>query len=425
MLRLSSYILLLLAVLGVVGIGSLLGLGIGQKLFLMTMVFSLVWLASASPQDDAKPGRTQSVDPVQGLPTGFGRELLREMPSALIIVSETQRVIYANPAAKRMLPAIRTGSHIATVIRAPAFIEAIETVMQDHENLRFSFTMIAQKERYFEARAAYVPKEAFSDFGDTGQAIIQIEDRTRDKALLQTRSDFVANASHELRTPLSSIIGYIETLQGHAREDPAAREVFLDIMLNQALRMKRLVDDLMSLSRIEMNAHIAPEGHLDLYLVATESANALFPVASQNDVLLQIELPADAPGPMVRGDRDQLSQVVSNLVDNAIKYGGPGKKVRVACSSPDPRYPGKVGVSVIDEGPGISRENIPRITERFFRVSGGKNKDTDGTGLGLAITKHIMARHGGVLDVKSTLGEGSCFTLWIPELRKTGAAAAE
>nr|WP_246237349.1 ATP-binding protein [Halovulum dunhuangense] len=230
------------------------------------------------------------------------------------------------------------------------------------------------------------------------------------------RSDFVANASHELRTPLASILGYIETLQGHARDDPEAREMFLGIMRAQATRMQRLVDDLMSLSRIEMDAHVRPEERVDLFGIAADAAAALFPQASQNDVILQIELPRGPGNPQVLGDRDQIAQVMVNLVDNAIKYSGSGQKVRVSEAEPDARYPGCLGISVIDDGPGIAREHIPRLTERFYRVNPGKSKKLGGTGLGLAITKHILQRHGGALDVKSRLGEGSRFTIWIPRV---------
>ena len=249
-----------------------------------------------------------------------------------------------------------------------------------------------------------------AEFGTANHVIVQIEDKTRDKAMLDMRTDFIANASHELRTPLASILGYIETLQGHARDDPDARERFLDIMLKQANRMKRLVDDLMSLSRIELNAHIRPDTVLDLHKLAAEAAAALFPLASDNDVLLQVEVTQSDSGPQVLGDRDQLNQVVVNLIDNAIKYGGAGRKVRVHAALPDPRYPGMAGISVTDEGPGIAREHIPRITERFFRVNTAQSRDKGGTGLGLAIAKHIMARHSGALDIRSKIGEGSTFT---------------
>ncbi|MEM9813876.1 MAG: ATP-binding protein, partial [Pseudomonadota bacterium] len=294
------------------------------------------------------------------------------------------------------------------------FVEAIEQILGDRQDVACTFSLMMERERFFEARASMLPAGA-GDFGDADQIIVQIEDRTRDKILLKARTDFVANASHELRTPLASILGYIETLQGHARDDPEARERFLEIMMQQATRMQRLVDDLMNLSRIEMDSHIRPDQKLELHHVAAEAAHALFPVATQNDVMLQIEIGGARGGPEVIGDRDQLAQVVVNLVDNAIRYGGSGTKIRVAAAEPNPKYPGHVGVSVIDDGPGIARENLHRLTERFFRVSSTAGRDRDGTGLGLAITKHILNRHSGLLAVESTPGEGSTFTLWLPQ----------
>ena len=170
----------------------------------------------------------------------------------------------------------------------------------------------------------------------------------------------------------------------------------------------------MSLSRIELNAHVKPDTPLGLHRVAAEAADALYPLASQGDVLLQIELSPTDPGPTVLADRDQLNQVMVNLIDNAIKYGGSGTKVRIYAADPDPRYPGMAGISVTDDGPGMAREHIPRVTERFYRVSTADSKDKGGTGLGLAITKHILARHSGALDIRSAPGEGSTFSVWIP-----------
>ena len=368
-----------------------------------------VWRRTATSTTAQEEAKSSS------LPAGFGRALLQQMPAPLILISNAGRLTYANPAAIEILPRSQIGGHISTVIRAPAFLEPIEEILIDGQDAEFNFTLSGDQERYFEARASMLPPGA-TDFGDDVHVIVQIEDRTRDKASLQTRSDFIANASHELRTPLASILGYIETLQGHAKDDPEAREKFLEIMMSQASRMQRLVDDLMSLSRIEMDAHVRPEEVLDLNKIAVDSASSMFPLATVNDVILQVDINSDAQGPRVLGDRDQLAQVIVNLVDNAIKYGGSGKTVRVAASEPDPRYPGQVGISVFDSGPGIPREAIHRLTERFFRVNASHSKNMGGTGLGLAITKHILTRHYGALDVQSRPGEGSKFTLWLPYL---------
>jgi len=379
----------------------------------IAVILLLAAVILLSADSDAPRAQAVAADR-SALPVGTGRALLEQMPAALIVVSDTERLAYANPAARTLFPAARQGAHYSTLIRAPAFVDALDGIFSSRRGAQFSFAQAGPDPRLFEARATILPTELAREFGSDGQVIVLIEDRTRDKAMLDTRTDFIANASHELRTPLSSILGYIETLQTHAKDDPTAREMFLDIMLKQATRMKRLVDDLMSLSRIELNAHVKPDTPLGLHRVAAEAADALYPLASQGDVLLQIELSPTDPGPTVLADRDQLNQVMVNLIDNAIKYGGSGTKVRIYAADPDPRYPGMAGISVTDDGPGMAREHIPRVTERFYRVSTADSKDKGGTGLGLAITKHILARHSGALDIRSAPGEGSTFSVWIP-----------
>jgi two-component system phosphate regulon sensor histidine kinase PhoR len=252
----------------------------------------------------------------------------------------------------------------------------------------------------------------------------------------RTRVDFLANASHELRTPLASLSGFIETLRGHARDDPAAREKFLGIMQAQADRMARLVADLTSLSRIELDEHVAPRGVVDLSLVVGEVVEAIAPLGPSRDVQLQWAMPAGG-AVLVRGERDQIVQVVQNLLDNAMKYSPPGGDVRiellgglteaVAASAagpdgmprlslvaPDPSLETYAVLRVVDQGPGIARQNLPRLSERFYRVGGQKSSDRAGTGLGLAIVKHIMNRHRGGLVVASAEGEGSTFTAYFP-----------
>ncbi len=350
------------------------------------------------------------------LPSGFGRALIEKLPAPLLVIARNGRVAYANPAAHSALPRLQPGVHFASLIRAPAFVEAVTATLEDGDERGFQFTTHQGRERFFEARVGLLPSGG--DFGREAQAIVQIEDRTRTHRAEQLRSDFIANASHELRTPLASIIGYIETLQNHARDDAEARESFLAIMAREAGRMQRLVDDLMSLSRIEMIEHVRPVERWSLNAIAADSASALQPVARQQEVALEIDLdPATA---MVLGDRDQLYQVFVNLVDNAVKYGGAGTKVRVSAAAPSKAHPNRHGVTVADTGPGIPREHLHRLTERFYRVNVGQSRNKGGTGLGLAIAKHILNRHEGKLEIASTPGEGSTFTVWLPA---TGAQA--
>jgi len=344
------------------------------------------------------------------MPSGFGRALIEKLPTPLLVVSRTGRVAYANPAAQEAMPRLQPGGHFAHLIRAPAFVEAVTATLADGEERQVRFSTHQGRERFFEARVGLLPPGGA--FGPETQGIVQIEDRTEQRRSEQLRSDFIANASHELRTPLASIMGYIETLQNHAREDPEARERFLGIMAREAGRMQRLVDDLMSLSRIELSEHVPPVEEWSLHQIAAESAAALAPVARQQGVTLEIELPEG--GGTVQGDRDQLAQVFTNLIDNAMKYGGEGAVVRVQPAPPSKAHPRRRGITVSDSGPGIAREHVHRLTERFYRVNAASSRNKGGTGLGLAIVKHVLNRHGGRLEIASTPGKGSAFTVWLP-----------
>jgi two-component system phosphate regulon sensor histidine kinase PhoR len=249
------------------------------------------------------------------------------------------------------------------------------------------------------------------------------------------RVDFLANASHELRTPLASLSGFIETLKGHARDDPKARDKFLDIMAAQADRMGRLVADLLSLSRIELNEHIPPSGHVDLSRAASDVVDAVSVLSQERGVTVLLD--AQPGGARITGDRDEIVQVIQNLTDNAIKYSPVGGAVeltvrhgldaeaaaaakvagatRLSLLTPDreagARY---VVVTVRDYGPGMAREHLPRLTERFYRVEGQKSGERPGTGLGLAIVKHIVNRHRGGMTVESAPGDGSLFSVYLP-----------
>jgi two-component system phosphate regulon sensor histidine kinase PhoR len=228
------------------------------------------------------------------------------------------------------------------------------------------------------------------------------------------RSDFVANASHELRTPLAAVSGFIETLQGPAKDDAQARERFLGIMSEQARRMRRLIDDLLSLSRAEMKAHLRPEQSVDLREVLARVTTTLGPLAAASRVDLRQTVP-DAPL-TVRGEGDELAQVFSNLIENAIKYGGEDKAVTLVCGTvPGPDGRALPSVTVTDEGPGIPPEHLPRLTERFYRVDVASSRSKQGTGLGLAIVKHILTRHRARLTIASPPGAGATFIVTFDE----------
>jgi two-component system phosphate regulon sensor histidine kinase PhoR len=277
-------------------------------------------------------------------------------------------------------------------------------------------------DRWYQAHVAplrlgQAPADAHPDL-----VLMTIRDLTQLRRMEEMRADFVANASHELRTPLATLSGFIETLQGSAREDSAARERFLGIMKQQATRMARLIDDLLSLSRIELNAHLRPDTAVDLVAIVRQVADALQTLARDRDVEVVVAAPAEPV--MVAGDRDELVRVFENLVENALKYGAAGKRVEIAVTrDATSGRAGETAVSIKDFGPGIAPEHLPRLTERFYRVDVALSRAEGGTGLGLAIVKHILNRHLGRLDIDSRLGEGATFTVRLPLLREDSAPA--
>jgi two-component system phosphate regulon sensor histidine kinase PhoR len=286
-----------------------------------------------------------------------------------------------------------------------------------------------------EIAARVIPMEP--PLADGGRLVVVLSDRTRERAVERMRADFVANASHELRTPLASLIGFIETLLGPARDDPVASERFLGIMAEQSERMRRLIDDLLGLSRIELTEHTPPTGRVDLAELAAREAEAMGPILAQRRARLALDL---TPAIAAPADAEQLAQVVRNLLENAARYGREGGAIRLGVAyragaeAPRPeeaasaggrlgrrveghaRLPARPGVvlSVTDDGPGIAKEHLPRLTERFYRVDKGRSRSAGGTGLGLAIVKHIVNRHRGQLVIDSEEGVGTTFRIWLP-----------
>jgi two-component system phosphate regulon sensor histidine kinase PhoR len=331
--------------------------------------------------------------------------LIEAMPEPVLVVSDSVRLLAANASARALFPHLRFHAPLASSLRAVDLHDAIGRVKNSGEAEDISWLDRVPVERLFQIHVA-----AFNA-GSARIVALTLHDATESRRLEQMRVDFVANASHELRTPLASLLGFIETLQGPAREDSSARERFLAIMLEQARRMARLVDDLLSLSRIEQTLHLRPRAAVDLNALARHVRDALTPVAQDNRVILELE----GQPVVVRGDRDELLRVAENLIENAIKYSAPD------AGEDDRKVWIEVGVresqgvlTVRDEGPGIAPENIPRLTERFFRVDVGQSRAKGGTGLGLALVKHIMARHRGRLGIQSQPGKGATFTAQVP-----------
>lgn len=341
--------------------------------------------------------------------------LTDSLPDPLLLLDARGWVVEANAAARRLLGARMAGRPLASVLRNPALLDAIDALLRGREADEVAFSLPVPVERHLRATLSRLEMPARAGEATAPAVIVVLHDVTDMRRMEQMRVDFVANVSHELRTPLSILSGFIETLRGPARDDPEAQLRFLDIMADQARRMARLVDGLLSLSRIEMDEHRAPTGTVDLGELARAVAAALQPVADAATATLRIDLPAALPA--VIGDRDQLFQVLQNLMDNAIKYGGPEGEVTVEAGPP--AVPGHVAITIRDRGEGIPRAHIPRLTERFYRIDPARSRERGGTGLGLAIVKHVINRHNGRLTIESTPGQGSAFTISLPAALET------
>jgi len=333
--------------------------------------------------------------------------IVERLPDPLIVVRSDRTVQRANAAARTAF-----GDEIPAVLRHPGLRTAIDRALAQQVTQTADLSLPVPVAR--EVNATIL---AMADPGGepAGQVIAVLSDRTREHAVERMRADFVANASHELRTPLASLIGFIDTLRGPAADDPPAQIRFLNIMAEQAARMNRLIDDLLSLSRVELVEHQQPAAQVDLADIVRVAAAGFEPHVQSRGNILDVRVAADLP-PIV-GDSDQLSQVLHNLLENALKYGREGGVIRLAAAiASNPRWPAASGVTlaVSDDGQGIAREHLPRLTERFYRIDQGRSRAVGGTGLGLAIVKHIVNRHRGQLLIESTLGVGSTFTVWLP-----------
>ncbi len=361
------------------------------------------------------------------------RAVVNALPDPVIVLKKDGLVELANPAANELMGIGPEGEFLTTVFRAPMVSMALEDAIKSGNSQKADFVLAAPIERH--CRVYVTPLSSLQ--GDEvdpslmeGRHLVFISDLTTERRLEKMRSDFIANASHELRTPLASMLGFLETLQGHAKDDPEAREKFLGIMQAQAERMLRLVKDLMSLSSIELNEHLLPDDKIDLVAIADEVRTSLEPVAVSYGGTLEVKNQLEERQ-QVEGDRDQLVQVIQNLADNALKYAGEAPDVEIIIGRGTPPQHGDVRtgetavqisaragiavsdlvyVQVRDHGAGIRRKDLPRLTERFYRVDVEASRTRGGTGLGLAIVKHILNRHRGGLQIESVEGEGSAFT---------------
>jgi len=338
-----------------------------------------------------------------------GGAIVEALPDPLLVLGADQRLRRANGAARREF-----GAEAAPVLRHPTLRAALDAARAGDPPQSVELLLPVPVPREWQANVtALDPAPDNSD----DRFVVVLADRTRERAVERTRADFVANASHELRTPLASLIGFIETLRGPAEDDPAAARRFLGIMAEQAARMERLIADLLSLSRIEMHEHQRPEGLVDLADLVARIAAELEPQIRARGAALHLDLASGLP--QVPGDADQLAQVLQNLLGNSIQHGRQhGAAIRLSAhpAGPGAGWPHRPGValSVADDGLGIPREHISRLTERFYRVDRGRSRAAGGTGLGLAIVKHIVNRHRGQLRIASREGAGATFTVWLP-----------
>jgi two-component system phosphate regulon sensor histidine kinase PhoR len=393
--------------------------------------------------DATGDGQAAEIEP--RLETPFAA-MLDLLPDPLILIQGgaredvgSRRFVYANDAARKALRIQRSEAALTTAIRAPEVLDAVDAALFGGSPSHADYVIRGVQDRFWRASALPLAQPD----GAPRLALLTLRDETELRRGERTRADFLANASHELRTPLASLTGFIETLRGHAREDPEARERFLGIMHLQAERMRGLIDDLMSLSRIELGEHIPPSGQTDMTTLVIDVLDALGPMARARTVTFEPHLPAGGEA-IAAADRDQIVQVIQNLIENAIKYAPDGGCVvvevisdvtavaaaaqasnlaaRFSILTPDhatgKRY---VAVRVRDFGPGMDRNHLPRLTERFYRVEGQKARERPGTGLGLAIVKHILNRHRGGLVVESEPGAGTLFTAYVPRADGAGA----
>lgn len=332
--------------------------------------------------------------------------VLTAVPLPLVLVGSDDRITAANRAAEVILGPGQIGRHHAIALRQPGLLAAIEAALRHGVAGQARHVILGPSHE-----VTYLVTITPVSEADLSGALCVFQDITEQELIGQFRRDFIADISHELRTPLTSLIGFIETLRGAAQDDPAARERFLTIMAQEAERMNRLVRDLLSLSGVEAKERQQPTTPVNVGRLVQTVATGFYPIADAAGVVLEINGADTAPH--IPADGDQLTQVLQNLIENAIKYGAPGKKVTIAIHPPDDDP--MLQIDVIDQGIGIEARHLPRLTERFYRIDSHRSRERGGTGLGLAIVKHIVSRHRGRLAITSEPGKGSCFSVFLPK----------
>jgi len=402
--------LLILVALGV-ALGGI-GTGFAAVLAIAIAGWPIFWLWR-----QARITRQPTPPPSTGMPPpaapALGAPVIDGLPDPLLILNGRREITLANRAARQLLGRTLTGRDITFALRQPHVLALVDKALVSATPGETELNLLAPVSRDFHVLVA--PLQGAPSAAEQPAAALSLHEITEIRQAENMRADFVANASHELKTPLANLVGFIETLKGPARDDAQARDRFLDIMQTEAARMSRLINDLLSLSRIEQDEHMQPATQVDVAGLLKGVARLMELRAEKQNLRIELDLAEDLMP--IRGDQDQLIQVFQNLLDNALKYSRPGGSVQLR-ARPVERLP-RVGgtgilISVQDHGEGIPREHLPRLTERFYRVDAGRSRRMDGTGLGLAIVKHITLRHRGWLDIQSEAGQGTTVTIGLP-----------
>src|SRR5690349_12296725 len=367
---------------------------------------------AAAARDDVR-----RIDPVQAAAVSA---VIAGMPDPTVVLDRAGRVLHLNAAAAQLAPALRKNELAQFALRSPEIISALREAIATTEPRRAMYLDHAPIDRWMELMITPVPVP--TNYGGVDKCMLMtFHDQTPLRRVEEMRADFVANASHELRTPLAALSGFIDTLQGPAKEDAKARERFLGIMHAQATRMARLIDDLLSLSRVELSAHVRPDTSVDIVPIIRQVADGLEPLARERQVEIEIDLPTMPV--TIAGDREELLRLFENLIENALKYGASGGRVIVSLTqATSGEGAPEVRIMVRDFGPGIAPEHLPRLTERFYRVDVGDSRAQGGTGLGLSLVKHILNRHRGRLLIESVPKNGAVFTACFPQAKTPPSA---
>jgi|APSaa5957512535_1039671.scaffolds.fasta_scaffold65351_1 two-component system, OmpR family, phosphate regulon sensor histidine kinase PhoR len=347
----------------------------------------------------------------------FEVNILDGLADPVILIDENRNFVDGNRAALDLVGDNVRGKNLATILDCPEIIEAVDRVLTGEPSEKGTAFIPSPVSRSFDMHIMDLSARNPDKFGWVMLALHDVSSALQAEKM---RADFVSNVSHEMRSPLSSLLGFIETLRGPARDDPEAQDRFLGIMEEEARRMTRLINDLLTLSQVEADQHILPNQSVNIQELLREVVDLLSGRAKERNMILALEVPS--PLPLVIGDKDELVQVVRNLADNALNYGTKGTVVTIfaECSEKMRKAKNpKVRIAVTNQGEGIESKHIPRLTERFYRIDKGRSRATGGTGLGLAIVKHIVNRHRGKLKITSVPGKSSTFAVFLRANRQS------